>query len=132
MHYDRCEKIVKDPSTISFYDDTKFVLTILYHSISKAMNSNCRRAKRKFSRMSVYYFLDWKTYGLHEFHKNVNAVWAVPYSSGVIIRPQKMPVNITVRLIEDADVKNEELFKMFVLQLKEMVICFEHDVYVTK
>lgn len=44
------------------------------------------------------------------------------YVDGVMIRPEKLPVNNTVKYSEDTDAKNEEQLKMFVLERKELVI----------
>lgn len=72
-----------------------------------------------------------KTYGFHEFHKNVKGIWAIPYACDVMIFPDKFPVNNNIIHSEDADPYNEELLKMFVLERNHLVIYFELDVYVT-
>lgn len=41
-------------------------------------------------------------------------------------------MNNTVKHNEDADAKNEELFKIFVFQRKEMVVYFANGVYVSE
>lgn len=68
--------------------------------------------------MLEYYFLESKNYELHEFYKNVKGLWAFPYADGVMIQSEKLPVNNTVKHSRDDDDKNEELFKMFVLERK--------------
>lgn len=57
---------------------------------------------------------------------------AAQFADGVMILPKKLLVNNTVKPHEDVDAKNEELFNMFVLECREMVIYFEPDVYVTE
>ena len=133
LNVKKLEKFVKDYCRkVSADEDTKFVLTFLYRTITKALNCNRKCMKRSFSRMIGYCFVEWTIHGFDELEKDVKGVWAVPYAKGVMLRPESVPGTDTVRLCEDADAKNAQKFNAFVIERKEMMIYFEHDVYVVE
>lgn len=62
----------------------------------------------------------------------MKGVWVIPYADCLMICTSKLAVNNIVKYSEHADAKNDELFKLFVMEPKGMVFYFEHDVYVTE
>lgn len=105
---------VKYVKNISADDEAGFLLTVVYRTIMKTMNSNCKFMKRLFRRMLGHYFSECTKYVLHTFKMNVKCLPTVPYSKGAMMQLVKLAVNHTFKYCECADRKISNIYKFCV------------------